>query len=104
MSRFFDILFLMIALWITTLATATRAEDPAGPVGPKAPTTVDEEGGTESKPVEVDLPYKPSIPQPPKDDLEDDDPPVRPPPPPPEPVIPYIPSKSPDPVGAPDPF
>ena len=91
-----------LLLFLIVSGNVVAQNAPVGPVGPKAPApTLDEDG--EPKPVEVDLPYKPAIPQPPKEDPEDDEPVARPPPPPPEPVIPYIPSKSPEPLGASDP-
>ncbi|MBI2340867.1 MAG: hypothetical protein HYU99_10980 [Deltaproteobacteria bacterium] len=87
----------MLLLFRVTFAQ----EGPIGPVGPDTgpPTSTSDTG---SKKPPVDLPYKPSGDIKPPRTSSGNEPDIETPAQPPR-EIPYIPSKSPEPLGAPDP-
>ena len=72
-------------------------EGPIGPVGPDTSPSASQQTDSDVKKSAVDLPYKPTVDQPVSDSRPDRTIEVV------QKEIPYIPSKSPEPLGAPDP-
>lgn len=94
--------YLILFLVLNSALAFAQSTGPVGPVGPTVGTEIEEEETTASPKPSVDLPYKPSTTATNKSknrntesDSSRDTPPAK--------EIPYILSKSPEPVGAPDP-